>query len=123
MSASIALLAACGSGETLPAAGSISAGELADRIGAGSAPRVLDVRTAAEFEQGHIPGAINVPHDALAERLSELGIAPDEEVVVHCQSGRRAAMAEAVLRDAGYTRVRDLTGHWKLWHETGLPKE
>ena len=106
MFASIALLAACGSGETLPTAGSISAGELADRIGAGAAPRVLDVRTAAEFERGHIPGAINVPHDALAERLPELGIAPDEEVVVHCQSGKRAAMAEAVLREMAAAKAK-----------------
>lgn len=101
----------------------ISAEELAARIAAGDAPLVLDVRTPEEFDAGHLPGARNIPHDALAERLDELGVAPDDEIVVHCHSGRRAMAAELTLRDAGYSRVRDLTGHWQEWKRAGLPTE
>jgi len=70
-----------------------------------------------------VPGARNVPYDALAGRLGELGIATGTEIVAYCQSGRRAAIAEGVLHDAGYTNVRDLSGHWQGWHEAGLPAE
>lgn len=104
-------------------ASAIEPKELAERIAAGTAPLILDVRTPEEFAAGHLPGARNVPHDALAGRLGELGIAPDDEIVVHCHSGGRAAKAEDVLRDAGYTNVRDLAGHWRGWREAGFPTE
>lgn len=81
------------------------------------------MRTPEEFAAGHLPGALNIPHDQLAARLGELGIAPSAEIVVHCHSGRRAAAAEGVLRDAGYANVRDLAGHWESWRESGLPTE
>jgi rhodanese-related sulfurtransferase len=80
-------------------------------------------RTPEEFAAGHLPGARNIPHDQLAGRLDELALAKSDEVVVHCHSGRRAAVAEQVLRDAGYTSVRDLEGHWQGWHGAGLPTE
>jgi len=96
---------------------------LAARIEAGSAPVILDVRTPEEFAAGHVKGAVNVPHDQLAERLAGLGLDPNAEVVVHCEKGGRAKAAEAVLHDAGFTRVVDLEGHMQGWRETGLPAE
>jgi rhodanese-related sulfurtransferase len=117
-----AVLFALGSCGPAPETGTaISAAELADRIEAGTAPLILDVRTPAEFEAGRIPGAVNIPHDRLAQRVFELGISPSDEVVVHCQSGRRAGLAEAALREAGYTNVRDLSGHMQAWRDAGLP--
>lgn len=101
----------------------ISPEELAGRIASGDAPLVLDVRTPEEFADGHLPGARNIPHDDLADRLDELGVSQDDEIVVHCHSGRRAIAAEATLRDAGYTHVRDLTGHWQAWKRADLPIE
>ena len=112
------LLAACASAE--PAA-TITPEALAARIADGSAPLVLDVRTQAEYDAGHVPGAVLIPHDQLAQRLAELGDAKDAEIVVHCQSGRRAGMAEEVLRDAGFSRVTDLEGHWQAWQAGGYP--
>ncbi len=98
--------------------------ELSSRIAAGNAPYILDVRTPDEFRAGHIPGAVNVPHDQLAARLGKLaGLARDDEIVVHCESGRRAELAEATLSAAGYTHWRDLTGHMRGWREAGLPLE
>jgi rhodanese-related sulfurtransferase len=105
------------------AAAPIEAQELAGRIAAGSPPVVLDVRTREEYARGHVPGAINIPHDELAGRLAELPGDRSEEIVVHCQSGRRAGMAEAVLGEHGYTQLRDLTGHWQGWQAAGLPSE
>ena len=49
----------------------ITGDALIERIDAGDAPVILDVRTAAEYAEGHVPGAINISHDELAERLAE----------------------------------------------------
>lgn len=89
--------------------------ELEARIERDAAPLILDVRSPKEFEQGHVPGAINIPHDQLAQRLEELNIQKTDEVVVYCRSGRRAANASAVLKANQFTNVRDLTGHWIEW--------
>jgi rhodanese-related sulfurtransferase len=70
-------------------------------LGAGAV--VVDVRSPAEFAQGHVPGALNLPVDGLAGRLAEL---PAERmVVVYCASGARSARAAALLRGAGRTVV------------------
>jgi len=102
---------------------SISREELAQRIEAGRAPLILDVRTAEEYAAGHIPGAVNIPVDELADRLGEVKAGKGDEIVVHCKSGRRAAMAEEMLVGAGYTGVRDLGGHMQGWQDAGLPIE
>jgi len=102
---------------------SISADRLAYRIRAGSPPLVLDVRKRQGYAQGHIPGAINIPYRELPTRLAELPIAKSEEVVVHCQLGRRAGLAEKTLRESGYSNVRDLDGHFHKWQTAGLPTE
>ncbi len=106
-----------------PAAGPITPAELAARIESGNAPSVLDVRTPGEYAAGHVPGAVNIPHDELAQRLAELDLPKSSEIVVHCESGRRASQAEAVLVEAGFTRVRDLSGHMAAWREGGHPME
>jgi len=101
----------------------VSVAELAEQISAGTAPFVLDVRTREEYASGHIPGSVNIPHDELSGRMDELSISPSDEVVVSCRSGRRAAAAERVLADAGFTNVRDLEGHMQAWQRAGYPTE
>lgn len=115
-----ALALAC-SAESTPSR--IAPAELAAQIEAGDAPTVLDVRTPEEFASGHVPGAINIPHDELAGRLDELAFARDSEIVVHCEGGGRASRAEAVLVEAGFSDVRDLDGHMQAWREGGYPVE
>lgn len=117
------LLVAIGCDRPAAAGPSVTAAELADRLSSGQAPLVLDVRSEREFAAGHIPGALNIPHDQLASRLGELPTDRSSEIVVHCQSGKRAAAAEAVLADAGYSGWRDLSGHWAGWSAAGLPQE
>jgi rhodanese-related sulfurtransferase len=101
----------------------ISADAVQERIEAGTAPLILDVRTVEEFAAGHLPGAMNIPHDELGDRLSELDIALGDEVIVYCRSGRRAGVAEELLGGAGYTKVMDLEGHWLEWSAAGRPSE
>ncbi len=84
-------------------------------------PLVLDVRTADEFDESHIPGAVNIPHDALDRRMSELGATDGRDIVVYCRSGRRSAIALAVLQRGGFSRLFHLEGDWLRWSEEGRP--
>lgn len=71
---------------------------------------VIDVRSAEEYSDGHIDGAINIPHTEI-DRIAEL-IGDDlaRPVVVYCRSGNRSGQAEAALRKRGYTGVFNGTG-------------
>ena len=101
----------------------ISSSELSGRIDAGNAPLILDVRTPREYEAGHIPGAVNIPHMELNDRISELESNRNEEIVVHCQSGPRAGIAQSILSRAGFTKIRELQGHMQQWKARGYPIE
>ena len=85
-----------------------------------SPPLILDVRSQEEFDAGHVPGAVLIPHDQLGARIAELG--EPREVVVYCRSGRRSALVEPVLEEHGF-RVRQLAGSWLAWDAAGLPEE
>lgn len=84
---------------------------------------ILDVRTAEEFKSGHIPHAVNIPHDQLASRLGELSREKEAPVVVYCERGRRAGMAADVLAEAGYTDILHLDGDMSEWRAQGLDVE
>ncbi|MFQ5636117.1 MAG: rhodanese-like domain-containing protein [Gammaproteobacteria bacterium] len=116
------VLTATGCG-TEPAGGPIAAADLAARIENGTAPVIFDVRTATEYADGHVPGAVLLPHTEVAERADEFSVFRDLEVVVYCRSGKRAGMAEADLVAAGFTRVRNLEGHMLEWQAGGYPLE
>jgi rhodanese-related sulfurtransferase len=101
----------------------ISGAELTERIEKGAAPLVLDVRTPEEFASGRVPGARNVPLTTLPERIDDLGDAREGEIVVYCERGGRAAKAESLLRDAGFTHVRHLEGDMSAWRAAKRPCE
>jgi rhodanese-related sulfurtransferase len=96
----------------------IDATVLAERLGDGSGarPTVIDVRTPAEFEAGHIPGAVNVPLDELRASIDELRPVLDDhhDVVLVCRSGTRAGQAHQAL---GLGTV--LAGGIADWERTG----
>lgn len=69
---------------------------------------VVDVRSAAEFADGHLPSARNIPLDELARNLSERLPDKNQVVLLHCLSGTRSGIAERRLKQAGYTRVFNL---------------
>ena len=67
----------------------MSPAAVAELVARPDAPLLLDVRTPEEFAQGHLPGAVLIPHDQLASRLAEIEGKP--WVLVYCRSGARAA--------------------------------
>ena len=82
---------------------------------------VIDVRGPAEYEAGHIPGALSFPVGRLAESLDRLP--RDRTLVVHCQMGGRAAVAAALLEARGFGDVVHLAGDFAGWQAAGRPVE
>jgi rhodanese-related sulfurtransferase len=82
---------------------------------------VIDVRTPEEYAAGHIPGAVNIPYDQVAERISE--VEAPHGVALYCMVGPRARKGEAALLSAGYTSVLHIEGGLSAWKEAGLPVE
>jgi rhodanese-related sulfurtransferase len=116
--------------ESLPALRTNDAGavlvtqeEVLRMIDAGTAPVILDVRTAEEFAEGHVPGAINISHDELADRLAEIDATRDTGLIVYCRSGRRAGIAEELLLSEGFRDVQHLEGDMIAWLEANQPTE
>ena len=69
---------------------------------------VVDVRTPAEFNAGHLPNAMNIPLD-LIESGSPLPLKDRNQVLLlHCQGGMRSAKAKKILNGLGYANVFDL---------------
>lgn len=109
-----------GPGEALPALDRMDADRLATRLGAGEVS-VLDIRGAAEWEAGHIPGTPNIPLGYLTDRLDELP--KHRPLVVHCESGERSAIAASLLEAHGVEGVINLHGGFREWRDVGLPVE
>ena len=101
----------------------VSQEEVLQQIEVGTAPLILDVRTEREYQEGHVPGAILIPHTALTDRLDEIVQHKDHGVVVYCKAGTRASFASKLLTDAGFKNVRHLDGDMSGWIENQLPVE
>ncbi|MER7334668.1 MULTISPECIES: rhodanese-like domain-containing protein [unclassified Micromonospora] len=99
----------------------IDAATLRELVDSGRTPRLLDVRTPGEFEAFHIPGSYNVPLDLLREHREELRRHLDEDVVLICRSGARAAQAEQALAGAGLPNLKVLTGGVMAWQAAHAP--
>ena len=69
-------------------------------------PLVVDVRTPMEFSGGAYPNAINISLDELETRIDELG-SKDRDITLYCASGARSAYAQQLLRQMGYTNVKN----------------
>ena len=80
---------------------------------------VIDVRSANEWNEGHLPGAIHIPLGYLSDRIAE--IPTDKPVVVQCQSGGRSAIGASILERAGIRDVANLAGGISAWTASGLP--
>lgn len=84
---------------------------------------LIDVRTPGEFAEGHIQGAVNIPLDDLRESLDR--IPADKPIVLYCGVGLRGYLASNILRQRGYSDVRNLIGGIKTYRyataDTGTP--
>jgi len=109
--------------------------------------RLLDVRSPEEYcglkrfaeRAGHIPGAVNLnwteaidtsrnmrfkPDEVLQALLTPLGITPDREIIVYCQTHHRSAHSYLVLKHLGYERIKGYPGSWSDWgNNPELPVE
>ncbi|WP_406043394.1 rhodanese-like domain-containing protein [Micromonospora sp. NBC_00898] len=99
----------------------LDATSLRELIDSGQAPRLLDVRTPAEFETSHIPGSYNVPLDLLKEHRAELRNHLDEDVVLICRSGARAGQAQQALAETGLPNLKVLNGGIMAWQAANAP--
>lgn len=80
---------------------------------------ILDIRTEAEFSEGHIEGAVNIPLRTLTANMDQ--IPTDVQVIVHCKSGFRAALSAPILAGLGYDNYKIFNGSFKAWVEAGEP--
>ena len=70
----------------------------------------IDVRTADEYSQGHVPGAIHIPYEVIAGRIGEVTQDKDALIYLYCRSGRRSGIALETLSEAGFTNAHNLGG-------------
>ena len=82
---------------------------------------VIDVREKAEFDQGHIVDAINIPHANLDARLDELKKHQDKPIIIACKMGQHSGPAGTLLRKAGFENVSRLRGGITEWRGQSLP--
>jgi len=99
---------------------SIEAPEAFARAGRGELV-LLDVRGAAEWASGHVPGAKNIPLGDLPARAGELP--RDRAIALYCEGGTRARIGVTLLRRAGFTQLLDQAGGFPAHAEAGLPVE
>ena len=87
----------------LARAADVDAATAWNKVNAGAL--LVDVRTPEEFAAGHLPNAINIPHEKVVGELAKRGIAKDTPLVLYCRSGRRSGVAEDALAGAGYRQL------------------
>jgi phage shock protein E len=80
---------------------------------------VIDVRTPEEYEQGHYPGAVNIPHEQILAGVRSRALGPDDPIVLYCRSGNRSGKAHTTLSDAGYSVTHNAGGLSALLAATG----
>jgi thiosulfate/3-mercaptopyruvate sulfurtransferase len=93
---------------------------------------ILDVRSAEEFAEGHIPGAVNVdyrlnraatepsfwlPQDELRAMYERAGVTPGKRVIVYCRTGARGSVTDFTLRLIGYDNVTLYSAGWEEWEQ------
>ena len=95
---------------------------------------VIDVRPAFMYEEGHIPGAVNVPlvvpddgsmvtDESIVAAIEAAGVQPADDVVLYCQTGYHAGLAADTLADEGFSDVELYAGSMDDWSAQQLPIE
>ena len=68
---------------------------------------IIDVPTAAQFEAGHIEGAISIPYNEIGARIAEVTDDRETEIVLYCRTGARAGRAMTTLEGLGFTSAQN----------------
>ena len=105
---------------------SISQQQLLANDKAGTPQLILDVRSAEEFAEGHVPNAINIDHEQVSAKLIQIKAMSNNQqipIIVYCRSGHRAGLALNTLHENGITNIIHLEGDMNGWHDAKLPLE
>lgn len=95
----------------------ITVQELRNKLASGEPFVFIDVREPWEYEEFNL-GAQNIPLNTLVNSMHELDEHKEEEIVVHCRSGSRSAMAQGLLLANGFKKVLNLKGGVLAWQES-----
>ncbi|HIJ96822.1 MAG TPA: rhodanese-like domain-containing protein [Desulfuromonadales bacterium] len=101
----------------------MQAQELLQRLKSKNPPIVLDVRSGFEYQSGHITGAIHAQNWKIALKLAALPVDKGAELVITCEHGPRAQMAQGLLSMYGYKNTTLLEGHMSGWRRAGMKTE
>jgi rhodanese-related sulfurtransferase len=99
--------------------GAISPTEAASLIKGTKNLQLIDVRTPAEYADGHLAKAKLIPLQELEERFGEID--KGKPVLLYCRSGHRSGMALKLLNDKGYTQAKHIEGGINAWKAAALP--
>lgn len=83
--------------------------------------RLIDVRTADEFNSGHIEGASNIDFFAADFREQIATLDKNAKYAIYCRTGNRSSQALEIMQELGFTQVIDLDGGVVAWQSAGLP--
>ena len=82
---------------------------------------VLDVRSIAEFKDGHIVNSVNIPLNGLGNNIKQLEKHRNKPIIAVCRSGSRSGAACSLLRKNGFENVKNLRGGIMAWESANLP--
>ena len=82
---------------------------------------MVDVRTRAEFESGHVIDARHLPQEQVAQAAESLKKFREKILIACCESGMRSGAATRVLKNQGFTKVVNLRGGLQAWRAENLP--
>lgn len=97
----------------------ITVAELASLMKGDPRPMLIDVRERAQYEQGHLPGAISVPFDEFKTRVESLKLPKDDVVVLYGDDDTRAREATQHVYQSGYHGGLTLKGGYAAWQSAG----
>lgn len=82
---------------------------------------IVDLRDTAEYENGHVTAALNIPYSSLQSRMMELEKFKQRPVVMTCKMGTQSGQAGTVMKKAGFANVMKLKGGMMEWQRENLP--
>ena len=82
---------------------------------------IIDVRDKDEFDENHIPDALNLSRGTIEFEVEEKFPDRNAEIICHCGGGGRSALAAESLQKMGYKNVRSMAGGFRAWKAAGLP--
>jgi len=94
----------------------ITVADLKKRIESGEALHLIDVREEYEFDDDNINGEL-IPLGELPQRIHEIEHLKNEEILVHCRSGKRSETAQRYMQSQGFTNVRNVIGGMLAYRE------